>query len=424
MWVLSILDYPETLRGQEQPLAGHPSTTPPAEAGPWLFLPFGLAPAVVIGYLTIAVADELSRAGVPLGSVSMLITATFLPVVLMFAWAPLVDLFGRRQHWLLLGIVLLCVAAASLALLPRTPSALPLLVSSSALAGFGFSLVSAAQKGLAVELFAPARRVAAAGWTGAGSGLGLALGGSMLTVSAQLSPLAVGCLLIAMAGVPAVAALTALRPHLAAQPDSAPTFRNIARETGQLLGSRRGLLALAICVLPFASSAAALMVGALGPDFDASAEVVGVWAGTAKALAFAAGSLLGARLWQRTGTRVGYLVAGIGMALFSLLVLAGPKSPTGYAVMVSGFGLLQGASLAAVLGIILETAQHRAASTQSAVLAAAANLSNVYLPPVGGWAHDHGGLSMLLLVDAAIGLGGLAAYLLCARLLRQYPWRR
>lgn len=404
-------------------MAGQPTTVRSAEAWPWLFLPFGLAPAVVVGYLTVAVADELTRAGMRLGSVSVLVTATFLPAAFMFVWAPLVDLIGRRQRWLLVGIAMLCIAAAGLALTLRTPSGFPLLVSFAALGGFGYSLVSVAQKGLAVGLFVPMRRVAAAGWVGAGAGIGLALGGGVLTATTHLSPIGVACLLIALTGLPAVVSLAVLERYLAPRPLAAPTLRALVQDTGRLLGSRRGLLALAICVLPFASSAAALMVGALGVDFDAATEIVGIWAGMGKSLAFAAGALVGARFWQRTGTRAGYLLTGIGLALFSLLVLAGPKTPTGYAAMVCGFGFLQGASLSAIAGIILETVEHRAASTQAAVLVAAGNLSNVCLPPIAGWAHDEGGLSMLLVVDAAIGLGGMSVYLLCARLLHQNPWR-
>ena len=142
---------------------------------PWLFLPFGLAPAVAVGYLMVAVTDELSRTGMPLGSVSLLVTAVFVPPTLMFVGAPLVDLVSRRQRWLLAGLVLLCVAAAGLALTHRTPSGFPWLVWFGVLAGVGYSLVSVSQKGLAVELFAPSRRVAAAGWAGAGSGIGLGL---------------------------------------------------------------------------------------------------------------------------------------------------------------------------------------------------------------------------------------------------------
>ena len=404
-------------------MAVHPTTVRSAEPWPWLFLPFGLAPAVVVGYLTIAVIDELSRAGVPLGSVSALVSAVFVPATFMFVLAPLVDLVGRRQRWLLAGVVLLCVAAAGLAFTLRTPSGFPWLVSFAALAGFGYSLVSVSQKGLAVELFAPSRRVAAAGWAGAGSGIGLALGGGMLTVAAHLPPVGVACLLIALACLPAVVSLTVLERHLAAWPVAAPTLRAVAQDTTQLFRSRHGLLALAICVLPFADSAAALMVGGLGVDFGATADFVGAWAGTGKSLAFAAGALVGARLWQRTGTRAGYLLAGIGFALVSLLVLAGPKTPTAYAVMVGGYGFLQGASLSAILGIVLETVEQRAAATRAAVLVAAGNLSNVYLPPVAGWAHDAGGLSMLLVVDVAVGVGGLAVFLLCSRVLREHPWR-
>lgn len=394
-----------------------------AEPWPWLFLPFGLAPAVVIGYLMIAVADELSRTGLPLGSVSVLVATIFVPTTFMFVLAPLVDLVGRRQVWLLAGVVLLCIAAAGLALTVRTPAGFPWLVSFGALAGVGYSLVSVSQKGLAVELFEPSRRVAAAGWAGAGSGIGLALGGGMLAVAAHLHAPGVACLLVVLAGLPAVMALAVLERYLEAKaPHAASTLRNVAQDTGQLLRSRRGRLALAICVLPFASSAAALMVGALGVDFGATADFVGLWAGTGKSLAFAAGALMGARLWQRIGTRAGYLLAGIGFALFSLLVLAGPRTPAAYAVMAAGFGFLQGASLSAILGIILETVERRAAATQAAVLVAAGNLSNVYLPPVAGWAHDAGGLSMLLVADVAIAIGGLAVFLLCARVLREHPW--
>lgn len=404
-------------------MAVHPTTVRSAEPWPWLFLPFGLAPAVAVGYLMVAVTDQLSRAGVPLGSVSLVVTAVFVPPTLMFLWAPFVDLVGRRQHWLFGGVVLLCVAAAGLALVHRTPSGFPWLVSFGALAGFGYSLVSVSQKGLVVELFAPTRRVAAAGWAGAGSGIGLALGGGMLTVAAHLPPLGVACLLIVLAGLPAVVSLAVLERYLKTRPVNAPTLRAVARDTAQLFRSRRGRLALVVCVLPFAESAAALMVGALGVDFAATADFVGVWAGAGKSLAVAAGSLVGARLWQRTGTRAGYVLVGLGFVLFSLLVLAGPRTPTAYAVMVGGYGFLQGASLSAILGIILETVEQRAAATQAAVLVAAGNLSNAYLPPVAGWAHDAGGVSMLLVADIAVGIGGLAVFLLCARLLQEHPWR-
>jgi MFS family permease len=376
---------------------------------------------VVVGYLTVAVADELVRAGVPFASVSVTVTAVFVPATLMFLWAPLIDLYGRRQHWLVAGVSMLCIAAAGLALAGRATSVLPLLVALSALSGFGYSLVSAAHKGLAVELFAPSRRVAAAGWAGTGSGIGLAIGGGVLAASVHLSSQGTALLLIALAGFPALVSLAVLERWVSLG-SREPTLRDLARDTGRLLRSRPGSLALAICVLPFASSGAALMVGALGVDFDATAGFVAGWAGPGKSLAFAAGALLGAWLWQRIGTRRGYVISGIGFVAFSLIVLLGPRTPAGYAAMACGFGCLQGASLSAVLGIILETVEQRAAATQAGVLVAAGNLCNVYLPPVAGWAHDAGGLSMLLVVDAAVGLGGLAVYLLFAKLLNQRPW--
>jgi len=405
-------------------LAGESTADPDAQVRPWLFLPFGMAPAVVIGYVMIAVGDELTRAGVPLGSVSIMVAAAFLPATFVFLWAPLVDAVGRRQHWLSAGVLLLCLAAAGLALAPRTTSMVPVLVSLSASAGFGYSLVSAAQKGLAVSLFTPARRVVAAGWTGTGSGIGLALGGGLLAVSAQLPGATIAVLLVALTALPVAASLAVLELHEVSQMQEAVAMSVVVQETGRLLGTAPGLLALAICVLPFGSSAAALMVGGLGPDFQASASFVGAWAGTVKSLAFAVGALLGAKLWERIGTMPGLLLTGGGMVALALLMLVGPKTPASYAAMATGYGLLQGGSLSAIMGIILQTVEPRAASTQAAVLVAAGNLHNVYLPPIAGSAHDAGGIEALLLADAAIGVCGLLLLLLCARLLGQRLWRR
>jgi hypothetical protein len=239
----------------------------------------------------------------------------------------------------------------------------------------------------------------------------------MLAAAAHLSTSATALLLVLVAGGPAVASLLLIERRIPPAPPEALTLRDVAQETRRLLGTAPGLLALAICVLPFGSSAAALMVGALGPDFHAPAAFVGAWAGAAKSLAFAAGSLLGARLCVRIGTQPGFFVAGVALIAFALLVLAAPRTPTGYGAMVCGYGFLQGTSLSAILGIILRTVEPRAASTQAAVLVAAGNLQNVYLPPVAGHAHDVAGLNGLLLADAAIGVGGLLLLVVLARLL-------
>lgn len=404
-------------------MVGDATTEPDSRSRAWLFLPFGLAPAVVVGYVMIAVADGLSRAGVPLSSVSVLVTASFLPATLMFLWAPLIDVLGRRQRWILGGVLLLCVAAAGLALAPRAAAGLPLLVSLSALAGFGYSLVSAAQKGLAAELFAPERRVAAAGWAGAGSGIGLATSGGVLAVSDYLSPFGTALLMVALAGIPPLVSLALLERRIPRDAPDAATLRDVLTDTRRLFGTGSGRLALAICVLPIGTSAVFLMLGALGPDFQSSATFVGTWVGTARSLAMAAGALLGARFWLRLGTKFGCVLSTLALATFSLLVLAVPKTPNGFAFVVCGYGFLSGAALSALAGIILETVGQRASSTQASVLVAAGNLGNVYLPPVAGIAHDAAGLTGLVLTDSAVSVAGLLLYLLCARVLRQHSLR-
>ena len=405
----------------ERNLALDATAEPEYPSRAWLFLPFGLSPAVVIGYVMIAVSDALSRAAAPLSSVSMLVTAAFLPATLMFLWAPFIDIVRQRRRWILAGVLLLSAVAAGLAMAPHTEAGLPLLVPLAALAGFGYSLVSAAQKGLAVELLAPKRRVAAAGWAGAGSGIGLAASGGVLVASASLSPPGTALLLVALAGIPSLVSLALLERRIPRHAPDAATLRDVFTDTRRLFGTGPGRLTLAICMLPIGTSAAFLMLGALGPDFQSTAAVVGALAGTARSLAMAAGALLGARFWLRLGTKSGCVLSTLALAAFSLLALAVPKTPNGYAFVVCGYGFLSGASLSALAGIILETVEQRASSTQASVLVAAGNLENVYLPPMVGIAHDVAGLTGLLLVDSAVGVGGLLLYLLCARALHQHP---
>jgi AraC-like DNA-binding protein len=89
-------------------LAGEPAADPDTQTAPWLFLPFGLASAVAIGYAMITVVDELSRTGVPLGSLSLLVTAAFVPATLGIVWVPLVDTVGaiQKAHGALLHVPL------------------------------------------------------------------------------------------------------------------------------------------------------------------------------------------------------------------------------------------------------------------------------------------------------------------------------
>ncbi|HET7033079.1 MAG TPA: MFS transporter, partial [Casimicrobiaceae bacterium] len=62
-----------------------------------LILPFG----VMSGYLSVAVAWELSHAGLSVEEVAALVAASFVPHTWKFLWAPAADTTLRRKSWYL-----------------------------------------------------------------------------------------------------------------------------------------------------------------------------------------------------------------------------------------------------------------------------------------------------------------------------------
>ena len=60
----------------------------------FLILPFG----TMSGYLTVAVAYRLSRAGLGVDQIAGLVAVAFIPQTWKFLWAPVVDTtLGRKQ---------------------------------------------------------------------------------------------------------------------------------------------------------------------------------------------------------------------------------------------------------------------------------------------------------------------------------------
>ncbi len=64
-----------------------------------LMLPFG----VMGGYLTVAVAYQLSHAGLSVEAIAALVAASYIPHTWKFLWAPIADTTLKRKTWYLLG---------------------------------------------------------------------------------------------------------------------------------------------------------------------------------------------------------------------------------------------------------------------------------------------------------------------------------
>src|SRR5205807_356109 len=91
---------------------GPEATSPPAgahrhAAHPFLFLvlfiPFGAVP----GFLTVALAYELSKKGISTSDIAVVVGISYLCLIFKWLWAPLVDTLLTRKIWYI-GSTLVC----------------------------------------------------------------------------------------------------------------------------------------------------------------------------------------------------------------------------------------------------------------------------------------------------------------------------
>ena len=76
-----------------------------------LILPFG----AVSGYLTVALAYSLSRAGMSVTNVGLLIALYLVPQSWKFLWAPIVDTTLSRKRWYAIGVSLSAIGVVAMA---------------------------------------------------------------------------------------------------------------------------------------------------------------------------------------------------------------------------------------------------------------------------------------------------------------------
>ena len=114
------------------------------------------------------------------------------------------------------------------------------------------------------------------------------------------------------------------------------SFRRFFGEIAALVRRREVLVALMLFALPSASFTLTNVLGGIGKDFSASERMVSLLAGMGATVAGIAGSLLLPVLARRFPLRPLYLGIGVVGAIFTLGLLLLPRSPTTFAVAVTG----------------------------------------------------------------------------------------
>lgn len=198
------------------------------------------------------------------------------------------------------------------------------------------------------------------------------------------------------------------------------SFAQFFGAVASLFKRREILIALAMFLLPSASFSLTNVLGGLGSDFHASAQIIGLAGGTGAIVAGIVGSLALPRLAKRAPLRPLYLGIGVVGALFTLSLLLLPHKPPTFVVAILGENAFQSLGITCSFAITFETigANNPLAATIFSVLSAAGNLPIDYMVAVDGRAYQWHGLAGSFIADAGLGIVSCLLLFLMLRLMK------
>jgi len=373
--------------------------TPPV----WL-MGFCQAPLGVSGGLMLVTLPQLLAARhVPEPVIAGVETWYLVPSFCAFLLSPLLDWrFSRRLYAMIFAVL----TAAFMFAAYLTLDDIPLLSLLVLLSGVGITLYVAAVGGWTGSIVEPENKAALGAWMTVAN---IGSGGVTVTVAILLLrhlPYALGDAILALLGLLPLA-LFPLMPAVA--PDrklASESFRDFFRDVVRLLKNPSVRLMLVFFAFPSCSFALTNILGGLGRDYGASEEFVGLVGGSGQIVAGVIGSLLMPLLLRRIAPKTLYLGVGFAGALFTLLLIALPRTVPVYGLAVIGEAMFQAAGFAVGFAVILlEMGDNNPlAATFFAVLNAAQLLPLVYMETIDGQAYGAAKLTGAYLADAGFSL--------------------
>lgn len=344
-----------------------------------------------------------------------------LPWAIKFLWAPFVDRanggwLGARRSWILPAQAALVAIYACIAFLPVTQTSLTVLFGLLILANFVSATQDIATDGFAIE----ALRKIDLGWANGlqigGFSLGMIIGGAITVVAYEYSGWTASFLALTGAMLLTLV-LVLLTPEpkreAISERDAKPSFASFLARPGAW-----AMLAIA-ATFYFFTTMVSSMKGAFLVDSGLSVAQVGIVGGTGAAAIAIAGAALGSLLVQRFGARtVAVYGGGVSALLLGLwLAPALAKSidlPTAVGMALVS-GIVSGIAYVGFFTLFMKWASPAQAGTDFTVLQCTESLTNIAASVLAGQIAGSFGYSSLF---AIAPIGGLAAILLIARLLR------
>ncbi len=382
-----------------------PGAHPSIYAG--LYLPFG----AVSGYLTTAIAFQLSQAGVSAEIIGGVIALYFMPQIWKFLWAPIVDITLSAKRWYMIGSVLSAVGVIAMAVCTAPPVNLATLTVAAVVASLATTLLGMAVEALIAHSIPTEQQGRAGGWLQAGNFAGGGLGGGAAlwlathVVHAWITGAVLGGSFI-LCGV----GLVFVREQQRVSRAVATRMIDVLRDLVGVARSARGYLALLVLFLPIGSAGAAALFSVVSNDWHASVSAVELASGTLSGVISLLGCLAGGYCSDLIDRKLAYVAYGLLLGICALAMALATHSQANYVLFVLLYNFISGLCYAGFSAVTLEAIGGGAAATKYNVFACLANIPTAYLTAIEGWARTHHGVNAFLYVDFAAPIVGAVIF--------------
>lgn len=385
---------------------------------PWIWLFLNLPFGATYGFIAVTLGYVATQQGLDEEAVAGLVAACLLPHTWKFLWAPVADLTFTRKGWYLVSNVASCVTIASLGFIPLREN-LDVVTGIILLNSVFISFLGMAVEGLMAHTIPPDQLGRSAGWFQAGNLGGSGIGGGLaLLIAERSSPEVAAVFTAGLLGACTLGLLGVRTPYEPRESQALERVKAVGRDVWQMLASRRGIVALALCLVPMCAGAAVGLFAAIGHNWGASSDLIALMQGVLGGLVSAVGCLLGGMLSDRMSRRNAYVLSGVILAAVAAAMAAFPKVPVTFAVFVLAYNLTTGICYGCFTGFVLEVIGKGAAATKYNALASLSNIPILYMTLLLGYISASEGATTMLIYEAVLGLLGAGVIMGLAYLLK------
>lgn len=387
-------------------MSSAPAKSPP----PYIFgltaIPYGVSG----GFTAVIMPYMADHAGLKLEAIGWFVTLLFVPPIVQFLYAPIVDVGLGRRQWLIL-LSLLGAACFFGALQMRLPDDtvpfLALAVAGTLISG----LTGSCNGGLMSQLVPDHQRGQASAALNVGNLSGSALSGALIAwmIGHDYDLQLVGAALVVMMVLPAFSVLLIDEPPRLVTRTVSQLFGGMIRDVGKVMFSRVGITGILLCLSPVGTAALTNYFAAMGSKYGATTGEVAILTGPVSALLSGAGALGGGILCDRVNRRAVYLLSGVLTALCGLGMMLSPRNEWTFVVGGTVYALITGLCYSAFTATVLETigTGGENASMQYALFVSAGNAAIAYVGLADTRFSDHYGVEGVCGSDALLNIAGV-----------------